>query len=57
MIESEEIIVLTEKIIENWKKRDFKINSEFDEEYENSFYFLESGILKLSSIYVKRKDK
>jgi hypothetical protein len=55
MLESKEIIISTEKIIENWKKGDFKLSSEFEKEYENSYYFKESGIVKFSSIYEKKE--
>ena len=38
MIESKEIVISTKKIIENWKKGDFRLNPEFEKEYELSFY-------------------
>ncbi len=57
MVESKEIIVKTERFIKNWKKREFKFSSEFEEENEQSFYIKESGEYKLSSIYEKEKKK
>ncbi|OAD43832.1 hypothetical protein [Polaribacter atrinae] len=57
MIESKEIIISTEKVIENWKKSELKLSKEFDKEYENSYYFKENGIYKLSSLFEKKQEK
>ena len=57
VIESNEIVISTEKIIENWKKGEFKLSNEFEEERENSYYFKENGILKLSSVFEKKEGK
>jgi hypothetical protein len=54
MIESKEIIISTEKIIENWKKGDYKLSPEFDEENEQAFYIKYKGDYELSSIYEKK---
>lgn len=57
MIESNEIIISTAKVIENWKKREFKLGQEFEENYENSYYYKENGIVKLSSEFNKTDGK
>ncbi len=57
VIESKKIIISTEKIIENWKKGKFKLSPEFEKEYENSYYFIEGGIEKLSSVFEKKEEK
>jgi hypothetical protein len=53
MIESKEIIISTKKIIENWKKGDYKLSPEFDEENEQAFYIKYKGDYELSTIYEK----
>jgi hypothetical protein len=57
MIKSNEIIISTEKVIENWKKGEFKLSPEFEKEYENSYYYKENGIVKLSSVFEKKDNK
>ena len=57
MIKSKGIVISTEKVIENWKKSKFKLSQEFDKEYENSYYFEENGIYKLSSFFEKQNGK
>lgn len=52
-IESKEIVISTEKIIENWKKGDFKLSPEFYKENEQAFYIKYKGDYELSSIYEK----
>jgi hypothetical protein len=54
MIESKEIIISTEKIIENWKKGDYKLSPEFDKENEQGFYIKYEGDYELSSVYEKK---
>lgn len=57
MIKSNEIIVSTKNIIENWKKGEFKLSPEFEKNYENSYYFRENGIVKLSSEFNETDGK
>ncbi|MGB1042021.1 MAG: hypothetical protein ACPGU6_01380 [Tenacibaculum sp.] len=57
MIVSPEIIVCTEKIIENWKKGEYASNEEFKKEREACFYIKENGEYKLSSLYEKTKSE
>lgn len=57
MIESNEITISTAKVIENWKKREFELDQEFEENYENSYYYKENGIVKLSSEFNKTDGK
>ncbi|QTE24200.1 hypothetical protein [Polaribacter cellanae] len=54
MISSPEIIVSTEKIIENWRNGKFKSNDEFEKEREAGFYIKKNGEYELSSIYEKK---
>ena len=57
MMESKEIVISTEKVIENWRKSEFKLSKEFDKEYKNSYYFKENGVGKLSSDFNKTDGK
>ena len=41
MIESNEITISTQKIIDNWKKGKFRLTAESEKEYEMSFYVKE----------------
>ena len=55
MMESKEIIISTEKIIENWRKGDYKLSPEFYKENEQAFYVKSKGDYELSSIYEKKE--
>ncbi|MCI2230435.1 hypothetical protein MC378_14745 [Polaribacter sp. MSW13] len=55
MIESKKIVISTERIIENWKKGQFKLSPEFEKENEQSFYIKENGEYILSSTYEKKE--
>ena len=55
MIESNEIVISTEKIIENWKKGDYKLSSEFEKDNEQAFYIKDNGDYELSPIYEKKE--
>ena len=50
-IESKQIIISTKEIIKSWKNGNFSFKSEFETENENSYYFQENGIYKLSSLF------
>ena len=55
MISSDQFIISTERIIENWKNGNFSSNKEFEEEYENGYFINENGVFKTSSLYNKKK--
>lgn len=56
MIASEEIIVSTDKFIQNWKQNLFNLNSEFRKENKNSYYLKENGKFKLSTTFEEKKN-
>ena len=51
MIESNEIVISTAKIIENWEKGRFKIGANFEKEYESSYLIKVNNDYITSSLY------
>ncbi|MDC1161894.1 hypothetical protein OAT18_00475 [Tenacibaculum sp.] len=60
MIESNEIVISTERIIENWKKGNLKIGKDFEKEYKSSYLikgkddYIISPLFESSSLNKKR---
>lgn len=57
IIESSEIVISTRKVIENWKKRDFKFNLKSEKEYESSYTIKDNDVYKTSSLFESKALK
>jgi hypothetical protein len=56
IISSPQIVVSTKRIIKNWKDGKYRLNEDFEKEFEAGYYIKENGEYKLITIYEKKKQ-